>query len=119
MKTTLRELALVVAGATAVTIIMTWPQALQICNSNSPSTKPCQYGPEYAVDTTCGLDGGVLVSLTTSSSAHNGDRAVAKIAVAGHQAELGSVYLRAPSVAAQLPDQFDNMIQAPHMRLRQ
>jgi hypothetical protein len=51
------------------------------------------------------------------TSPHDGDRAVAQIAVAGDQPDLGVIYLRSFGLSSQLSHQFDDVIHAGHMGL--
>ena len=50
---------------------------------------------------------------------HDGDGAVAEVAIAGHQPDLRIRHLGPPGLAAQLPHQLDDVVHPRHVRLRQ
>ena len=60
-----------------------------------------------------------LPSLISSLPPEDGQAAVAEIAPAGHQTEIGTGHLGAPRLSTKLASCFDHMVQAPNVRLRQ
>src|SRR5262249_49724888 len=92
-------------------------QARHCWRSRRPSLRPSQYGFESRVGSGTGL-AAASVALTSASS-HDGNRAVAHVAIPGDETALRIRDLRHPALTAKLPHELDDVVQPRHVRLGQ
>jgi len=92
-------------------------QAAHCWSSRRPSFRPSQYGFESRVGSGRGF-AAASVGIA-SASPHDGHRSVAHVAIPGDEADLGVRDLRRSALAAKLPHELDDVVQARHVRLGQ